>query len=108
MVVFFLGIYLLMLALKLLLGMSLLTFARNRYCSMADRQRQNVDTHGRRVGGWGTVEVHEDKQRWIYEDDPEGLRELKEKEAKARAKLDKGEMKLDHVERYTMAAKRIW
>jgi hypothetical protein len=109
MLVFFLIIYLILLALKLLLGMLLLSFARTRYrkMKMQEHKKQSFDTQGRRVGGWGAVEVDEDKRRWIYEDDPEGLRNLREREAKGKEKA-KGELKLDGVDRYTMAAKRIW
>ena len=74
MLVFFLIIYMFLLAFKLLLGMALLTFARTRYrkMKMQESEKQNFDTQGRRVGGWGAVEVNEDKRRWIYEDDAEG------------------------------------
>jgi hypothetical protein len=117
MLVVFLIIYLILLALKLLLGMLLLSFARTRYRKMKvqeeqqqqqkKKQHQDFDTHGRRVGGWGAVEVGEDNRRWIYEDDAEGLKNLRDREAKGREKA-KGELKLDGVDRYMMAAKRIW
>ncbi|KXT14358.1 hypothetical protein AC579_2763 [Pseudocercospora musae] len=108
MLIFFLASYLILLAFKLLLGMGLLSYARNIYKTMKEREKQCVDTQGRRVGGWGTVEVNEDKRRWIYEDDPDTLNNLREKESRGRQKADKGEMKLDNVDRYTMVAKRIW
>jgi hypothetical protein len=108
MVIVFLAVYLILLAFKLVLGMSLLSYARSRYSGMKERERESVDTHGRRVGGWGTVEVNEDKRRWIYEDDPEGLEKLRKKESEAHAKAATSEMKLDHVDRYVMASKRIW
>jgi hypothetical protein len=63
------------------------------------------------VGGWGVVEVGEEKRRWIYDDDPDALRDLREKEAKAKAKAEKAVNEpdgLDGVSRYMMAAKRIW
>lgn len=109
MLVFFLIMYLILLALKLLLGMLLLSFARTRYRKMKvqEHKKQSFDTQGRRVGGWGAVEVDEDKRRWIYEDDPEGLKNLREREAKGKEKA-KGELRLDGVDRYMMAAKRIW
>ena len=103
---FFLALYLVLLALKLVLGMALLSFARTRYKGMKERERQSVDTHGRRIGGWGVVEVSEEKRRWIYEDDAEGLRELREKEERGRK--GGGGVRLDGVQRYSMAAKRIW
>lgn len=108
MAIFFLALYLVLLACKLVLGMCLLSFARSRYKGMKERERQVVDTQGKRAGGWGVVEVSEDKRRWIYEDDAEGLKGLHERETRARAKAEKGEVKLDGVGRYMMAAKRIW
>ncbi|KAL3464965.1 eukaryotic membrane protein family-domain-containing protein [Aspergillus heterothallicus] len=125
--------FILLLILKLLLGMVLLVYARSRYKSMkqremelatpplssstnanalegtaAPRARDYVVEGSRRVGGWGTVEVNEDHRRWIYLDDPEGLRKLKEKEGQ-KGKGSRGdELHLDHVQRYEMAAKRIW
>lgn len=108
MVMFFLAIYLVCLAFKLVLGIGLLNYARRRYKGMKEREGQSVDTKGRRVGGWGTVEVNEDKRRWIYEDDPEGVHQLREKEKKGRERAEKGDMRLDGVERYVMASKRIW
>ena len=107
MVIFFLAMYLVLLACKLLLGMLLLSYARGRYTSMKERERQITTTDGRRVGGWGSVEVNEDKRRWIYADDPDGLREMREKEERGRKVKEKAD-KLDSVDRYMMAAKRIW
>ncbi|KAK5136806.1 hypothetical protein LTR08_002102 [Meristemomyces frigidus] len=108
MVIFFLALYLVLLACKLLLGMLLLSYARSRYRRMKERERASSSmADGRRVGGWGVVEVNEDKRRWIYEDDPDALRELREKEDRGRKGRDKGD-KLDGVSRYSMAAKRIW
>lgn len=61
----------------------------------------------RRVGGWGVVEVDDDKRRWIYADDPEGLRKLKEKEEREKSGKDGG-VNIEGVRRYEMVAKRIW
>jgi len=108
MLVVFLVAYLLLLAFKLVLGMCLLGFARSRYKGMKEREKGVVDTAGRRVGGWGVVEVDEDKRRWIYADDAEGLGKLKERDFRAKEKAGRGEMRLDGVERYAMVAKRIW
>ncbi|GAB7363454.1 hypothetical protein MBLNU230_g3727t1 [Neophaeotheca triangularis] len=105
MAIFFLAAYLVLLACKLVLGMVLLNFARNRYKGMKQREEESVEARGRRVGGWGVVEVDDAKRRWIYEDDEKGLENLREREGRAR---NKGEFKLDGVERYSMAAKRIW
>ncbi|KAI9845101.1 MAG: hypothetical protein M1837_005105 [Sclerophora amabilis] len=114
---FFLGIYLVLLATKLVLGMALLGFARARYKGMKEREREIIDTGGRRIGGWGVVEVDDDKKRWIYLDDPEGGRAARERERVVR---EKGTRKGDEgdgggdggsfgaVSRYTMVAKRIW
>lgn len=68
----------------------------------------------RRVGGWGVVEVDEDKRRWIYADDREGLKKLKEREERNEASAsnkgfgDGGLRKFEGVKRYEMVAKRIW
>ncbi|PGH08450.1 hypothetical protein GX51_01278 [Blastomyces parvus] len=63
----------------------------------------------RRVGGWGAVEVGEDRRRWIYADDPEGARRLKEREERDRVGKPSAEGDgIEGVMRYEMAAKRIW
>ncbi|PGH34224.1 hypothetical protein GX50_02998 [[Emmonsia] crescens] len=63
----------------------------------------------RRVGGWGAVEVGEDRRRWIYADDPEGARRLREREERDRVgKPSAGGDGIEGVMRYEMAAKRIW
>ena len=117
MLVFFLGAFLVLLACKLVLGMVLLRFARNRYSSMKKRENQSYDTGGKRVGGWGMVEVDDDKRRWIYDDDPEGLKKLREREKNAKEKSEKtgekgekgaGGMDFSKISRYEMSAKRIW
>jgi hypothetical protein len=107
----FLVIYLVALACKLVLGMFLLRIARNRYRGMKERERINTETGGKRIGGWGVVDVDEDKRRWIYSDDPEGLKRIREREEKQR-RLDEKErnegLSFGHVSRYSMVAKRIW
>lgn len=107
MFIFFLGVFFVLLALKLVLGMLLLGFARSRYKGMKEREKEGVSAGGRRIGGWGVVEVNDDKKRWIYEDDPEGARTSREREKVMREKQDKGD-DLGNVSRYTMVAKRIW
>ncbi|WEW58115.1 hypothetical protein PRK78_003582 [Emydomyces testavorans] len=67
----------------------------------------------RRVGGWGAVEVGEERRRWIYADDPEALRRLKEREERDGSnKTGKsgggGLHGIENVRRYEMVAKRIW
>lgn len=130
--------FIVLLILKLLLGMVLLAFARSRYKTMKPteteqrteprtepRKSSHSSSHpqpsteapaprkdeftvdgARRAGGWGMVEVGDEKRRWIYGDDPEGLRRVKEKEDKDKNK-DK-DLKIDHVQRYEMVAKKIW
>lgn len=111
MLIFFLGAFLVLLACKLVLGMLLLKFARNRYSSMKKRENQSYDTAGKRLGGWGTIEVDDSKKRWIYDDDLETLQKLKEKERAAKEKNEKGNgqgQDFSKISRYEMSAKRIW
>ncbi|CAG7935035.1 unnamed protein product [Penicillium nalgiovense] len=117
--------FIVLLILKLLLGMVLLAFARSRYRKMKGRENERSQTNNQsgtesgaprsrdfdvegsqRVGGWGIVEVGDEKRRLIYADDPDGLRRLKEKEEKDKSK--DGEFNVDHVQRYEMIAKKIW
>ena len=107
---FFLSLYLILLCAKLLLGMLLLSFARNRYIGMKKRERGSNLTAGRRFGGWGVTEVDDAKRKWIYEDDAEGLKRSREREKRAfeAAVATKDEKGLEHVSRYSMVAKRIW
>ena len=105
MLVFFLILFLALLAFKLVLGMCLLSFARRRYKGMKEREKTSSHADGRRVGGWGVVEVDEDKRRWIYKDDADGARKLREREARDRKG---GPESYGGVSRYSMAAKRIW
>jgi hypothetical protein len=127
--------YVILLLFKLAIGVILLTFARARYKAMKNRERdhsltggvsstsqpqpqpqqprpfqshgkEHVVEGGRRVGGWGVVEVDDDKRRWIYADDLGGLKKLKEKEERDRTIKDDGGF--ESVQRYEMVAKRIW
>ncbi|KAF2449379.1 DUF747-domain-containing protein [Karstenula rhodostoma CBS 690.94] len=111
MLMVFLIIYLFFLAFKLLLGMCLLRVARNRYRGMKERERMNVETGGKRIGGWGVVDVDEEKRRWIYNDDPDSLKRLRERDEKGRQQEEKERREgttFGHVSRYAMVAKRIW
>jgi hypothetical protein len=65
---------------------------------------------GRRVGGWGVVEVDDDKRRWIYDDDPQGLKGWKDREEKDKKTKERGNgvESFEKVKRYEMVAKRIW
>jgi hypothetical protein len=115
-VLVFLLLFLILLGCKLVLGMLLLAFARSRYHSMKLREKNSIHhvEGGRRIGGWGVVEVDEDKRRWIYEDDPAGMRGLREREEKERQKHQKDKERghgiemFEKVKRYEMVAKRIW
>lgn len=78
---------------------------------MKKREHQSYDTKGKRLGGWGMIEVDDDKKRWIYDDDPETLKKLKGKEKAAKEKAEKEDKAADNLEkisRYEMSAKRIW
>ncbi|UNI18051.1 hypothetical protein JDV02_004347 [Purpureocillium takamizusanense] len=123
-VVFFIA-FLVLLILKLLLGMLLLKYARNRYVKMKHKEQliargvaapESYDAPGRRVGGRGDVEVTDDKQRWIHADKSEGLRGGKGPGGKRATtgggsgedRGKKAEEEFQGVFRYEMVAKRIW
>ncbi|KAL8763302.1 MAG: hypothetical protein Q9184_000858 [Pyrenodesmia sp. 2 TL-2023] len=108
MLTFFLILFLCLLIIKLVLGMVLLSYARGRYKGMKEREAESVQAEGRRVGGWGVVEVDEDKRRWIYMDDKEGSKRAREREERAREMQVKGGGDFAKVRRYSMVAKRIW
>lgn len=108
---FFLVVYMVALICKLVLGMVLLRFARNRYRTMKEREQLSLDTKGKRVGGWGMIEVDDEKKKIIYESDLEGRKAMQEREKKAAEKEKAGDKKgvdFERVTRYEMAAKRIW
>ena len=125
----FTTLFTLLLLLKLLLGMLLLEYARRRYKGMKQRETMDVDAQGKRVGGWGVVEVSDEKRRWIYkgeEDEwkakgrdsgdrpPNGFQDGdggKEGRADDSVNAAQGRMGKDdwsNVRRYDMVAKRIW
>ena len=106
---FLLIAYLVLLALKILLGICILTFARQRYRGMK-RQSENESytTGGKKIGGWGLVDVNEEKRMWIYADDPDGAHAIREREARAKEKDSRGVPSLDGVSRFSMVSKRIW
>ena len=106
---FFLIAYLVLLALKVLLGICMLTFARQRCQSMKQQKENETFTSGsKKVGGWGLVDVDEEKRKWIYADDPEGVQALREREAKAKEKDSRAVTSLDNISRFSMVSKRIW
>lgn len=118
MVVVFLLIFLVLLVFKLLLGMVLLRYSRDRYAKMKAKEhaiatgkaeRESYDAKGKRVGGYGQVEVGEDRRRWIFADDPEGLKKLREREKKNEGGREREKEKdFGNIMRYEMVAKRIW
>jgi hypothetical protein len=119
MIVFFFITFLVLLILKLLLGMALLKYSRNRYAQMKQMdalvsagkaERESYDTTGRRTGGHGKVEVGEERQRWIHADKTEGLKGGKGPGGKRSAAEERNPTDNDYngVLRYDMVAKRIW
>ncbi|KAK4108818.1 DUF747-domain-containing protein [Canariomyces notabilis] len=118
MVVVFLLIFLVLLIVKLLLGMLLLRYARDRYARMKAKEhaiaagkaeKESFDAKGKRTGGYGQVEVGEDRRRWIFGEDLEGLRKAREKERKAEERVEREKEKdFSGVVRYEMVARRIW
>lgn len=109
MILFLLCCFLVFLAVKLVLGVALLGFARRRYRAMKDRERISAHTGARRVGGFGVVEVTDDVRRAVHEGDEEGVRKAREAERKGREKDMNPDMaSMDTVMRYDMVAKRIW
>ncbi|KAK0744554.1 eukaryotic membrane protein family-domain-containing protein [Apiosordaria backusii] len=118
MVVVFLLVFLLLLIVKMLLGMVLLRYSRDRYAKMkmkehaialGKQERESFDAKGRRVGGYGNVEVGDDRRRWIFADDPEGLRKVQERDKRNRDKEEREKEKdFSGVVRYEMVARRIW
>lgn len=113
-------VWLMLLIVKLFLGMLLLRYSRDRYARMKRKEhavatgkaeRDQFDAKGKRVGGFGAVELGDERRRWIYADDPEGLKKARERERKMEEKREKGgdgERSLEGVMRYEMVAKRIW
>ena len=117
MVVFFFIAFLVLLILKLLLGMVLLKYSRNRYVKMKQKEQLSAngkiekdlyDAAGRRVGGYGTVEVGDDRSRWINSDKAEGLKGRAFGKRVGREEGKKVEGDYDGVFRFEMVNKRIW
>ncbi|EEY23916.1 transmembrane anterior posterior transformation 1 [Verticillium alfalfae VaMs.102] len=111
-VVFFIA-FLVLLVFKILLSMILLRYSRDRYARMkkkehliatAQAEPDSYDAKGKRLGGYGHVEIPDEKKRWIHADKDEGLA------GKGRpAKSDKPpEGEYHGVQRYEMVTKRIW
>ncbi|KAI5923427.1 eukaryotic membrane protein family-domain-containing protein [Camillea tinctor] len=118
MVVFFFLAWVVLLIVKLLLGMLLLRYSRKRYAVMklkehavaaGKAERENFSQPGQRIGPWGAVELGDERRKWIYDDDPEGLKRMRDRERKTQERFkDKGDDNFAKVTRYEMVAKRIW
>ncbi|KAL8286060.1 hypothetical protein RB597_002924 [Gaeumannomyces tritici] len=118
MLTFFFLAFLVLLVLKLLLGMALLRYSRGRYARMRRRElavaagRLEPEVFdqkgGKRVGGFGQVEVGDERRAKLYEDDPEGLKKAQATERRNVGKREKSEKDLGRISRYEMVAKRIW
>ncbi|KAI2629986.1 DUF747-domain-containing protein [Hypoxylon sp. NC1633] len=118
MIVFFFLAWVVLLIVKLLLGMALLHWSRERYAAMkcqehavatGKTERENYSQAGKRIGSWGAVEIGDDRRKWLYDDDKEGLKKMRERERKTEERLkEKNDDGLSKVVRYEMVAKRIW
>ncbi|GAP93326.1 putative eukaryotic membrane protein family [Rosellinia necatrix] len=118
MVVFFFLTWIVLLIVKLLLGMLLLRYSHRRYAIMklkehavarGKAEQENFSQPGQRIGAWGGVEIGDDRRKWIYEDDPEGLKRMRDRDRKTQEKFkEAGDDGLAKVVRYEMVAKRIW
>jgi hypothetical protein len=109
MIFFLLACFMVFLAVKLLLGVLLLGFARRRYKGIKERERMYIHTGARRGGAFGGVTVSDDQKAIIYEGDPEGKKTSVEMERAGRQKeMYEGMEGLEGVTRYKMCAKRIW
>ena len=75
---------------------------------MKTREKESYDTGGKRVGGWGMVEVDDAKKKWIYADEPEVLQRKMEKAEEKKAKKEGASAGFEKISRYEMATKRIW
>ncbi|KAI0505878.1 DUF747-domain-containing protein [Xylaria bambusicola] len=118
MLVFFFLAWIVLLIVKLLLGMALLRYSHRRYTIVKLREHavatgkaedENFSQPGQRIGAFSAVEIGDERRKLIYEDDPEGLKRMRDRERKTQEKLkEKGDDGLAKVVRYEMVAKRIW
>ncbi|KAJ4288772.1 hypothetical protein N0V88_007308 [Collariella sp. IMI 366227] len=99
MLIVFLLFFLFLLVIKIALGMGLLRYARDRYARMkvkehaiaqGQTEREVFDTKGRRTGGFGQVEVGEERRRWIFGEDSEGLSKVRERDKRNEERVEKG------------------
>ncbi|KXJ88490.1 eukaryotic membrane protein family-domain-containing protein [Microdochium bolleyi] len=127
-VVFFFLAWVVLLIVKLLLGMVLLHFSRKRYAEVKLREhlvatgKAEREMHSqpgvKRIGGWGAIELGDDRRKRIYEDDKEGLERMRTRERKTEEKntapppgtaVPSDIDGLEKVVRYEMGpSKRIW
>jgi hypothetical protein len=106
---FLLACFLVFLAVKLLLGVVLLSVAGNRYKSLKERERMWIHTGARRSSAFGTVTIEDETRGIIYGGNPEEERKVAEGIRIGREREMKTEMDgLETVTRYKMCAKRIW
>ncbi|KAI1265506.1 DUF747-domain-containing protein [Xylariaceae sp. FL1019] len=119
MVVFFFLAWVVLLIVKLLLGMVLLRYSHRRYSLMKAKEQaiaagqaehDKFFTDGRRVGSWGAVEIGDERRRVLYDDDPEGLKSMRDRERKTLAKAQEKSKDdgLAKISRYELSGKRIW
>jgi len=101
---FFLGVWLILLACKLVLGILLLGFSRRRYKGMKEREKMSYDIIGRKPGSW--VEVSDDQRKWIFMGDEKGGKAAEKRDVQGQ--MPKQAVPLSEVSRYNMVAKRIW
>jgi len=73
----FMGVWLIFLACKLVMGILLLGFSRKRYKGMKEREKMTYDIPGRKTGGF--VEVDDEQRKWIFMGDKEGERAAEKK-----------------------------
>jgi hypothetical protein len=98
--------------------MVLLRYARDRYAKMkvkeqavtaGQAERESFDAPGKRTGGLSQVEVGDERRRWIFGEDTEGLRKARERERKVEVTVERDKEKdFGRVMRYEMVARRIW
>ncbi|KAK7991461.1 hypothetical protein PG996_013488 [Apiospora saccharicola] len=122
MATFFFLAWVVLLVVKLILGMALLRYSRDRYAATRMREqalasgqgsskRESFYQPGKRIGGFGSIELGEERRRMLYADDPEGLKRMEARDRKGAEmakKMEVGDDGLEKVTRYEMIAKRIW
>lgn len=106
---FLLACFLIFLAVKLLLGITLLGIARSRYRGLKERERMWTHTGAHRSSAFGTTTITAENRAIIYGGNPDEELKVAEMVRKGREKEMRVEMdSLEGVTRYKMCAKRIW